>query len=164
MLLSIAIASRSLWVTVKSSISLTDEQHAFARTLVEAGRHSSLSAVLQQGIDLLRQRMHAEEAETAALRDLLSRRSSGRFVSAQEMDKRPDAMIAEKRRAHGDTLAPCMDNDVPGASSTVLFGADVSYPPVHAKTKVYQASLLERQHIQSNSRGQEPFRPGAGRV
>ena len=44
-------------VTVKSSISLTDEQHAFARALVEAGRYSSLSAVLQQGVDLLRQRM-----------------------------------------------------------------------------------------------------------
>ena len=88
-------------MTVKSSISLTDKQHAFARTLVEAGRYSSLSAVLQQGVDLLRQRMHAEEAETVALRELLSRRRRGRFVSAQEMDKQLDAMIAEKRRAHG---------------------------------------------------------------
>ena len=88
-------------MTVKSSISLTDEQHAFARTLVEAGRYSSLSAVLQQGVDILRQRMHAEEAETEALRELLSRRREGVFVSVQEMDKRLDAMIAEKRRAHG---------------------------------------------------------------
>ena len=38
------------------SRSLTDEQHAFATALVEAGRYSSLSAVLQQGVDLLRQR------------------------------------------------------------------------------------------------------------
>ena len=38
-------------MTVKSSISLTDEQHAFARALVEAGRYASLSAVLQRGVD-----------------------------------------------------------------------------------------------------------------
>ena len=36
-------------MTVKSSISLTDEQHSFARELVDAGRYSSVSAVLQQG-------------------------------------------------------------------------------------------------------------------
>ena len=88
-------------MTVKSSISLTDEQHAFARTLVEAGRYSSVSAVLQQGVDLLRQRMEAEEAETAALRVLLARRREGDFVGAEELDARLARMIADKRRAHG---------------------------------------------------------------
>ena len=57
-------------MTVKSSISLTDEQHSFAKELVEAGRYSSLSAVLQQGIDLLRQRIQndfsPDGAESAA--------------------------------------------------------------------------------------------------
>ncbi len=88
-------------MTVKTSISLTDEQHAFARALVEAGRYSSLSAVLQQGVDLLRLRAEAEEADTAALRELLSRRREGGFVDAQEMDARLDRMVARKRRAHG---------------------------------------------------------------
>ena len=88
-------------MTVKSSISLTDEQHAFARALVEAGRYASVSAVLQQGVDILRQRMDAEEAETAALRALLSRRREGEFVDAEGMDARLKAMIADKRRAHG---------------------------------------------------------------
>ena len=88
-------------VTVKSSISLTDEQHAFARSLVETGRYSSLSAVLQQGVDLLRRRMDAEELETAALRELLSRRREGTFVGAQGMDARLAGMVADKRRAHG---------------------------------------------------------------
>ena len=88
-------------MTVKSSISLSDEQHAFARALVEAGRYASVSAVLQQGVDLLRQRMDAEEAETAALRALLSHRRDGVFVDAEEMDARLKAMIADKRRAHG---------------------------------------------------------------
>ena len=86
-------------MTVKSSVSLTDEQHAFARALVEAGRCSSLSAVLQQGVDLLRQRMDAEELETAALRELLSRRRQGEFVDAKKMDARLAGLIADKRRA-----------------------------------------------------------------
>ena len=88
-------------MTVKSSISLTDEQHAFARALVEAGRYSSLSAVLQQGVNLLRQRVNAEELETAALRELLSRRRRGTFVGADAMDVRLAGMVADKRRAHG---------------------------------------------------------------
>ena len=88
-------------MAVKSSISLTDEQHAFARALVDAGRYASLSAVLQQGVDLLRQRMDAQELEHAALRELLSRRRQGKFVSGQRMDTRLARMIADKRRAHG---------------------------------------------------------------
>ena len=92
---------RETLLTVKSSISLTDEQHAFAKALVEAGRYSSLSAVLQQGVDLLRQRMDAEELETAALRELLSRRRGGAFVDAERMDARLAGMVADKRRAHG---------------------------------------------------------------
>ncbi len=83
-------------MTIKSSISLTDEQHAFARSLVDAGRFASLSAVLQQGVDLLRQRMDADEHETAALREILSRRRKGEFVSAEQMDSRLNRMIADK--------------------------------------------------------------------
>ena len=92
---------REKHVTVKSSISLTDDQHAFAKSQVAAGRYSSLSAVLQQGVDLLRQRTDAEELETAALRELLSRRREGTFVGAGQMDARLTAMAAGKRRAHG---------------------------------------------------------------
>ena len=61
-------------MTVKSSISLTDEQDAFIRSLVAAGRYPSASAVLQQGVDLLRRQMEAEEADVAALRAILSER------------------------------------------------------------------------------------------
>ncbi len=88
-------------MTVKSSISLTDEQHAFARALVEAGRYPSLSAVLQQGVDLLRHRIDSEELETVALRELLSRRRRGEFVDAQRMDERLAGTVAARRRAHG---------------------------------------------------------------
>ena len=83
-------------MTVKSSISLTDEQHAFAKALVDAGRYATLSAVLQQGVDLLRQRMDAEETEVAALRELLSQRRNGEFLTAQRMDERLARLVGTR--------------------------------------------------------------------
>ena len=88
-------------MTVKSSISLTDEQFAFARAQVDSGRYSSVSAVLQQGIEFLRRRTEAEELETTALRKLLSDRRNGEFIDARRMDERLAGMIADKRRVHG---------------------------------------------------------------
>jgi antitoxin ParD1/3/4 len=88
-------------MTIKSSVSLTDEQHGFAKALVASGRYASVSAVLQQGVDLLRQRMTAEEVDVEALRTLLQRRRDGDFISAAEMDERLERMIDAKRREHG---------------------------------------------------------------
>ena len=88
-------------MTVKSSISLTDEQHAFAKALVDSGRYASASAVIQQGIHLLRRRLDGEDLEHRALYEVLSRRRVGEFVGAKEMDERLKRMISEKRRAHG---------------------------------------------------------------
>ena len=87
-------------MTVKSSVSLTDEQHAFAKTLVDTGRYSSVSAVIQRGIDLLRRSLELDDLERRALQEALSRRQVGEFVAAEEMDDRLSRMIADKRRAH----------------------------------------------------------------
>ncbi|MCG5486301.1 MAG: type II toxin-antitoxin system ParD family antitoxin [Sinorhizobium meliloti] len=86
-------------MSVKSSISLTDQQDAFARSLVESGRYSSMSSVLQQGLELLRQKTETEAVETAALRELVQRRLKGPMVSTTEMESRVEAMIERKRRA-----------------------------------------------------------------
>lgn len=72
-------------MTVKSSISLSDDQHAFAKALVDDGRFSSVSAVVQQGLDLLRQQDEDIRLERAALRQLLLQRSEGYFVSATDL-------------------------------------------------------------------------------
>ena len=87
-------------MTVKSSISLTDEQHSFAKTLVDAGRFPSVSAVLQQGVELLRQQMETESVERAALTEILKQRRAGKFASGAEMDVRLTRMLARKRQAH----------------------------------------------------------------
>jgi antitoxin ParD1/3/4 len=81
-------------MTVKSSISLRDDQHAYARALVESGRFASVSAVVQQGLDLLREREMDAQADRAALRALLLGRAGGPFVSADALRAR----LAAKRR------------------------------------------------------------------
>lgn len=87
-------------MTVKSSISLTDDQHSFAKTLVDAGRFPSVSAVLQHGVELLRLQMENEALERAALAEVLARRRGGKFVSGAKMDGRLARMLTRKRRAH----------------------------------------------------------------
>ncbi|MEZ2126360.1 MULTISPECIES: type II toxin-antitoxin system ParD family antitoxin [unclassified Sinorhizobium] len=86
-------------MSVKSSISLTEQQDAFARSLVDTGRYSSLSAVPQQGLELLRQKMESEAVETEALRKLIRRRLDGQVISGAEMGERIEDMIERKRRA-----------------------------------------------------------------
>ena len=82
-------------MTVKTSISLTDAQEAYARKLVQEGRYSSLSAVLQQGLEMLRLETEAKEAEIAALRALLEERAKGEFISMEEGRRQTERMIAE---------------------------------------------------------------------
>ena len=84
-------------MSVKSSISLTDTQDRFARSLVKTGQYSSLSSVLQQGLELLRQKTEVEELEVSALRQLIDRRLSAPLISATDMDARIEEMIARKR-------------------------------------------------------------------
>lgn len=89
------------FMTVKTSISLTDSQNAFVRSLVEQGRFPSASAALQQGVELLRQRTEADQVETEALRALLQARRDGDFVSSKQMKGRVAAMAKKKRTQHG---------------------------------------------------------------
>ena len=88
-------------MTVKASISLTDTQEAFARDLVARGVYPSLSAVMQHGIEMLREETEARRATTDALRALLAERREGDAVSIEEGKARTRAMIAGKRAAHG---------------------------------------------------------------
>lgn len=84
-------------MTVKSSISLTDQQAAFARRLVAEGRFSSLSAVIQHGLELVQR----ESEGTDALRALLDQRRLGPFISHQEMVAQVDKILSDKRRDRG---------------------------------------------------------------
>lgn len=86
-------------MTVKSSISLSDEHHAFAKAQVQDGRFASVSAVVQHGLDLLRQKAEDERLERTALRALLEERQQGPFVSPEEM-RRLVGVLAASRQAN----------------------------------------------------------------
>ena len=88
-------------MTVKASISLTDAQEAFARDLVAQGRFPSLSAVMQHGLELLREQTMASTAEIEALRTLIKERRAGRFVEVQDGRGRTRAMIDRKKASLG---------------------------------------------------------------
>lgn len=84
-------------MSVKASVSISEAQDAYARALVAEGRYASLSAVVQEGLELLRERSQA----TDALRELLARRQSGHFVSLEEGERRTQDMIARKKAERG---------------------------------------------------------------
>jgi antitoxin ParD1/3/4 len=88
-------------MTVKASVSISDQQDAFARRLVEEGRYSSLSAVVQRGLELLREETELKEAELAALKALIDRRMNSKFLTMEESDQQIDEMIERKRKAYG---------------------------------------------------------------
>lgn len=84
-------------MSVKASISLTESQEAYARSLVAEGRYASLSAVLQHGLELLRTQSQTDDA----LRELLAQRRAGDFITAEEGRARTREMIARKRAEPG---------------------------------------------------------------
>lgn len=88
-------------MTVKASVSLSDQQDAFARRLVEQGRFSSVSAVVQQGLELLREQTEMREAETAALRALIDERRNGPFLDEDESSRQIEVIIAAKKAQYG---------------------------------------------------------------
>ena len=83
-------------MSVKTSVSISKQQDAFARKLVEDGRYSSVSAVIQRGLEMLR-----EEAELAAFRALIEERRAGPFLTMEESHQQIEAMIAKKKASYG---------------------------------------------------------------
>ena len=88
-------------MSVKASVSISEQQDAYVRDLVEQGRFSSVSAVVQQGLDLLRKRDEADLLEAAALKLLLDERINGVFVSGEGFSQRTTALLAQKRQDLG---------------------------------------------------------------
>lgn len=88
-------------MSVKASVSITDQQDDFARQLVADGHYASLSAVVQRGLELVRSEAEREQTELDSLRAFFEDRASGPFETAEEGRRRTEEMIAGKRRALG---------------------------------------------------------------
>ncbi|MBZ0123365.1 MAG: type II toxin-antitoxin system ParD family antitoxin [Roseovarius sp.] len=88
-------------MSVKASVSMSEQQDAFVRSLVKEGRFASASAVVQRGLDLLRRQTELEEAELAALRAFLEERRGGPFEDTETARAASREMIEKKRAGHG---------------------------------------------------------------
>ena len=88
-------------MAVKASVSISEQQDVFARRLVEEGRYSSLSAVVQRGLELLREESEAKEAELEELRAFFAERRAGEFLSQAESDRQIEELIAAKKASYG---------------------------------------------------------------
>lgn len=88
-------------MVVKTSVSISTQQDVFARKLVEDGRFSSVSAVIQHGLELLREQTETKDAELEALRALIAERRAGEFLSRDESDRQIDELIASKKASYG---------------------------------------------------------------
>lgn len=88
-------------MTVKASVSLSPQQAEFARKLVEDGHFSSLAAVVERGLDLVREETEMRDEDQEALRALLLRRMEGPFLSEEESRVQVEEMIARKKAEYG---------------------------------------------------------------
>lgn len=88
-------------MAVKASVSISEQQDEYARRLVEEGRYASLSAVMQRGLELVREEHELKDAEIEAMRSLLSDRSKGPFIGMEESRQRLDNLINRKSRERG---------------------------------------------------------------
>jgi antitoxin ParD1/3/4 len=88
-------------MTIKSTVSFSEDQDAFVERLIASGRYPSRSAVFQAGLERLRRDVEDEEAEREALRTLLAERRAETPISGTEMDVRLKAVFADAIRRHG---------------------------------------------------------------
>jgi antitoxin ParD1/3/4 len=92
-------------MTVKPTISLTDQAHEFARSLVARGKFASLSAVVQYGLGLVEREEEEYRARLDAIRADLDRRAAQPSISTEDMDARIAAWRAERDRTDPTDLA-----------------------------------------------------------
>ncbi len=83
-------------MTVKPTVSLTDQAHEFARSLVASGKFASLSAVIQHGLRLVEREEEEYKARLDAIRADLDRRAAQPPISTEEMDTRIAAWRSER--------------------------------------------------------------------
>lgn len=88
-------------MTVKLSISLTDQQAAYARKQVEDGRFSSTSAVIQQALEEKRREDEKYEAWKDDFSEMMRQRAEGPFVPLEDFRQSVEDMLDRKRVARG---------------------------------------------------------------
>jgi|tagenome__1003787_1003787.scaffolds.fasta_scaffold20400500_2 antitoxin ParD1/3/4 len=92
-------------MTLKLTISLTDQSYVFVKSLVESGRFASVSAAIQYGILLLEREEAVHQALLDAIASDLERRASDQSLSMSEMTARLEAWRREQTTEELTNLA-----------------------------------------------------------
>jgi antitoxin ParD1/3/4 len=80
-------------MTVTVTITLTDEQEAYARWLVEEGIGDDLQSAVKGS---LYHRRATHQSDTENLKTLLEERRKGPFISPEEVERETEAMLAQE--------------------------------------------------------------------
>ncbi|QFT61073.1 hypothetical protein FIU94_19745 (plasmid) [Sulfitobacter sp. THAF37] len=88
-------------MTVKISVSISDQQAEYARKQVAEGRFSSTSAVIQQALEAKRREDEEYEAWKSGFFQMLDKRANEPTISGEEFENRVAAMLARKRQTYG---------------------------------------------------------------
>lgn len=83
------------------SIQLTDHDTKLAFRLIENGQFADLTAIVQRGMELVREENEMQPADIDALKSVLHRRRKGKFISNAEGRRRTERMLARKKAEHG---------------------------------------------------------------
>jgi len=86
-------------MTVKPTVSLTDQGYDLAKSLVKSGKFASVSAVMQYGLRLVEREEESYRAHLDAIRIDLERRVQEPTLSTEEMDHKLDELMSRKRQA-----------------------------------------------------------------
>jgi antitoxin ParD1/3/4 len=95
------MGKRGVAMTVKISISISEQQAAYARKQVEEGRFSSTSAVIQQALEAKRREDEEYEAWKSGFFDMLDARAQEQTVDRATFARMVDDMIREERAKFG---------------------------------------------------------------
>ncbi len=86
-------------MTVKPTVSLTDQGYELAKSLVENGKFASVSAVMQYGLRLVEREEDSHRAHLDAIRMDIEHRVQEPLLSAEEMDSGLEQLMSRKRQA-----------------------------------------------------------------
>lgn len=85
-------------MTVKPTVSLTDQGYDFAKSLVKNGKFASVSAVMQYGLRLVEREDEEYNTHLEAIRNDLAVRANEPFLSDQDIDTKLETMLEKKRK------------------------------------------------------------------
>lgn len=141
-------------MTVKLSIQLSEERAAFARSLVDSERYSSIDDVIEAGLALLYGKIDGEDAAMETLRATIESRLTGPTISAAEMETRVAAIVGRKRQL--TSFAGKRDPNRCPIHPGALLREEILPAIGKPKSEIANSLGISRHHLDDILRGESP--------